>query len=348
MRHSSSLRTTSAFRYMDTAKVAAPLVVEFDSLIEEQLIVRRERLRTATMLAGADYQFAALLGEVDAALARLGNGHYGECVECDGAVEPDRLLSDPLMKVCLSCLDEKQRVALEDDLQLAFDIQQGLLPKVGVKCDKWQVHHAYEPAGIVSGDYVDIIELQDEFYFLLGDVSGKGMAASLLMSNLHAMFHSLVPLNLPLADLMSRANRLLAESSLANQYATLVCGKANRFGEVELSNAGHLSPLLMKSGVKGSLNCPGLPLGMFHDAEFDVNKVQLSRGDSILLFSDGVTETMNGDSAEFGVDRLFAAIDCVEQGGPKAMIEKCLEHVGIFRGSARRHDDVTMLALHYD
>ena len=333
---------------MDTAKVAAPLVAEFDAMIEEQLLDRRERLRTATMLAGAEYQFAGLLGEVDAALAKLGNGHYGECAECDGSVEPDRLLADPLMKVCLGCLDDKQRSALEDDLQLAFDIQQGLLPKVGVKCDKWHVHHAYEPAGIVSGDYVDIIELGDVFYFLLGDVSGKGMAASLLMSNLHAMFHSLVPLDLPMAELMSRANRLLTQSSLANQFATLVCGKANRSGEVEISNAGHLAPILTKRGVKGSLNFPGLPLGMFHDVEFAVNKVRLNPGDSLLLFSDGVTETMDGDSGEFGVDRLFSAIDCVEQGGPQAIIEKCLEHVGIFRGSAARHDDITMLALTYN
>ena len=333
---------------MDTAKVAAPLVAEFDSMIEEQLLDRRERLRAASLFAGGDFQFAGLLGEVDAALAKLGNGHYGECEDCHDSVEPDRLLVDPLMKVCLGCLDDKQRGALEDDLQLAYDIQQGLLPKVGVKCDKWSVHHAYEPAGIVSGDYVDIIELDDEFYFLLGDVSGKGMAASLLMSNLHAMFHSLVPMELPMADLMTRANRLLAESSLANQYATLICGKANRAGEVEISNAGHLSPILMKHGVKGSLNCPGLPLGMFSEAEFAVNKVRLSPGDSLLLFSDGVTETMNGDSAEFGVDRLFAAIDCVEQTGPLGLIEKCLEHVGLFRGAAHRHDDLTMLALTYN
>lgn len=333
---------------MDTAKVAAPLVAEFDAMIEEQLLDRRERLRAASMFAGADFQFAGLLGEVDAALSKLGNGHYGECVECDGSVEPDRLLSDPLMKVCLGCLDEKQRTALEDDLQLAFDIQQGLLPKTGVKCDKWHVHHAYEPAGIVSGDYVDIIERDDEFYFLLGDVSGKGMAASLLMSNLHAMFHSLVPMDLPMDELMSRVNRHLVESTLANQYATLVCGKANRDGDVEISNAGHLSPILIKNGVKGSLNCPGLPLGMFTEADFAVSKVKLAAGDSILLFSDGVTETMNGESAEFGVERLFAAIDCVEQTGPLGLIEKCLEHVGLFRGAAQRHDDLTILALAYN
>jgi len=251
------------------------------------------------------------------------------------------------MKFCIGCLTDAQRASLEDDLQLAFDIQQGLLPKVGVKCDKWNVHHVYEPAGIVSGDYVDIIERDDEFYFLLGDVSGKGMAASLLMSNLHAMFHSLVPMNLPLNDLMTRANHLLAQSSLANQYATLVCGKANREGEVEISNAGHPPPILIKGGVKSELNHSGLPLGMFSDAEFSVNKVQLEKGDSLVLFSDGVTETLNGESTEFGSARLLSALDCIEKGGPQELIDKCLEQVTEFRGAAGRNDDLTMLAIVY-
>ena len=322
-------------------------VAPLDSLIHEQLLERRERLNDASSQFGTNGDFQRLLGEVDAALRKFEIGHFGECEDCHDPVEPERLLADPLMKVCIGCLTDKQRASLEDDLQLAFDIQQGLLPAVGVKCDKWHVHHAYEPAGIVSGDYVDIIEREDEFYFLLGDVSGKGMAASLLMSNLHAMFHSLVPMNLPLGDLMSRANHMLAESSLANQYATLVCGKANRTGEVEISNAGHPPPILIKGGLKGELNHAGLPLGMFSDAEFSVNKVHLESGDSIVIFSDGVTETLNGDSTEFGVDRLFAAFDCIEKGGPQAMIEKCLEHLTDFRGAANRNDDLTMLALSY-
>ena len=155
-------------------------------------------------------------------------------------------------------------------------------------------------------------------------------------------------MNLPLAELMSRANRLLAESSLANQYATLVCGKANRAGEVEISNAGHLSPILIKNGVKGEINHSGLPLGMFCETEFEVSNVHLSAGDSLLLFSDGVTEAMNAESTEFGIDRLFAAIECLEKGGSQAMVEKCLEQVTEFRGPATRHDDLTMLALNYN
>jgi sigma-B regulation protein RsbU (phosphoserine phosphatase) len=86
---------------------------------------------------------------------------------------------------------------------------------------------------------------------------------------------------------------------------------------------------------------------MFSDSEFSVNKVHLGSGDSIVLFSDGVTETLNGENAEFGIDRLLAAIDCIEQAGPQAMVEKCLEHLTDFRGATQRHDDLTMLAVSY-
>jgi len=330
-----------------TQTIAAPVVAEFDSMIHEQLLDRRQRLQSARAYDGADKDFARLLDEVDAALLKFENGSFGVCIDCNDAVEPDRLLSDPLMTVCLGCLTEQQRILLENDLQLAADIQKGLLPRAGVACDRWHVDYAYHPAGIVSGDYVDIIEHGDEFYFVLGDVSGKGMAASLLMSNLHAIFHSLVPMNLPLAELMSRANSLLKQSSLANQYATLVAGRANRAGKIEISNAGHLPPVLIKNGVKGELNHAGLPLGMFCDAEFHVNKVRLNSGDSLLLFTDGVTETQNADGAEFGTERLFGAINGGAFASPAELITHCVGHVDVFRGNAHRHDDLTMLALSF-
>lgn len=322
-----------------------PVAGGFDTLIHEQLLERRDRLESVRAHVSEDREFARLLDEVDAALLRFENGSFGVCVHCKDQVEPERLMNDPLMSVCLGCLTDKQRVSLEDDLQLAADIQKGLLPRAGVACDKWHVDYAYHPAGIVSGDYVDIIETGSEFYFILGDVSGKGMAASLLMSNLHAIFHSLVPMNLPLAELMSRANHLLAESSLANQYATLVCGKADRAGEVEISNAGHLPPVLIKSGVKGELDHAGLPLGMFCSTEFEVNKVRLNPGDSLLLFTDGVTETVNDAGTEFGTERLFGAINGGGFSSPGELISNCVNSINDFRGNADRFDDLTMLAL---
>ncbi len=332
---------------MDSAQMIRSAPTVFDAAVQEELFGRLQTLRKVSLENGRSSDFGRFLEEVDAALKRFETGSYGECEDCHDAVEPERLMADPLMRVCLGCLTDKQRASLEDDLQLAFDIQQGLLPQAGIKCDHWHVYHAYEPAGIVSGDYVDIIEAGDEFYFLLGDVSGKGMAASLLMSNLHAAFHSLVPMGLGLGELMKRANRLLCESSLSNQFATLVCGRADRSGEVELSNAGHPAPIVVKEGVKGEISEQALPLGMFCEAEFPVTKVRLSTGDSIVLFSDGVTEAVNVAGTEFGVDGLFAAINGGAANGPDELIARCLDHVSAFRGAAERRDDLTMLAVTY-
>jgi sigma-B regulation protein RsbU (phosphoserine phosphatase) len=281
-------------------------------------------------------------------LVKFESGGFGVCIDCHDSIEPERLLNDPLMTVCIGCLTDKQRSSLENDLQLAADIQRGLLPKSGIACEHWQVDFAYHPASIVSGDYVDIIERGQEFFFILGDVSGKGMAASLLMSNLHAIFHSLVPTGMALDELMSRANHLLCESSPANQYATLVLGKANRQGEVVLTNAGHLAPVVIKNGMIGELNHSGLPLGMFCSAEFEVNKVKLDAGDSLLLFTDGVTETMNEAGAEYGTCGLFEAIGIGDDPSPAGRIKQSLSHIEGFRGSAPRHDDLTLLALAYN
>jgi len=334
----------TAIAQMELATVNAG----FDSMIHEQLLDRRQRLESARTSEGRHDDISRLLGEVDAALLRFESGGYGVCIDCHGTVETDRLMNDPLMTVCLGCLTDKQRNSLESDLQLAADIQRGLLPKAGIACDVWNVDFAYHPAGIVSGDYVDIIERGDEFFFLLGDVSGKGMAASLLMSNLHAIFHSLVPTGMPLNELMLRANHLLCESSLANQYATLVLGKANRAGDVEIANAGHLAPALLKNGMIGELNHSGLPLGMFCSAEFEVNKVTLHKGDRLFLFTDGVTETMNPHGLEYGTTGLFNAICGSDSLAPNEMIRHCLAHIDTFRNGASRHDDLTILALAYN
>jgi sigma-B regulation protein RsbU (phosphoserine phosphatase) len=259
----------------------------------------------------------------------------------------DTMLADPLARICLDELTGKQREALEDDLQFAAQIQRGFLPERDITHGKWRVDYAYEPAGIISGDYCDVIVRDDDLYFILGDVSGKGMAASLLMSNLHAIFHSLVPLDLELPELMTRANRLLLKSSLDNQFATLVVGKASENGDIETVNAGHLPPLLIKGGVKGELDLAGLPLGMFCEAEFASQKVRLEGGDSLLLFTDGATETVNADGAEFGTSRLSQAINGNSFAGPRDLISKCTGEIARHRGVGERRDDLTMLALSF-
>ncbi len=231
---------------MNTAQVREPMLdAPVDSMLYEQLLDRQQRLRDAQFENWLAADVSRLLSEVDAALMRFNKGTFGFCEECHDPIEPERLIADPLIKLCLGDLTQKQLDAIQEDLQLASEIQKRLLPKSNFSSEVWQADFAYQPAGVVSGDYVDLIPHDGELYFILGDVSGKGMAASILMSNLHAMFRALVPLGLPVCDLVARANRLFAESTLANQYATLVVGKINANGEVEMCNAGHLPPIIV-------------------------------------------------------------------------------------------------------
>lgn len=331
---------------MDNAQMTR-VTPSFDVAVQEELLGRLETLKRVSLDNGRSKDFASFLDEVDAALKRFEEGTYGICETCHEPIAVDTMLADPLARICLDELTGKQKAALEDDLEFAAQIQRGLLPSRGIEHGRWSVDYVYEPAGIISGDYCDVIVEGDDLYFILGDVSGKGMAASLLMSNLHAIFHSLIPLNLELAELMRRANRLLLKSSLANQFATLVVGRVSADGEIESVNAGHLPPLVIKGGVKGELDDSGLPLGLFCEAEYTSQKVQLSEGDSLLLFTDGVTETVNADGDEFGTHRLFEAVSGFAAGGPGHLISQCLEHVGSHRSGGERSDDLTMLAVSF-
>src|SRR5262249_15578176 len=132
-------------------------------------------------------------------------------------------------------------------------------------------------------------------------------------------------------------------NSPANTYATLIAGRADKDGEIEIVNAGHLPPVVIKNGMKGEFDVAGLPLGMFADAHFPVGRIQLSKDDSIFLFSDGVTESTNGEGTEFGMCRLFEALNGAVE--PGELIRDCLDSLGNFRGSSERRDDLTMLAL---
>jgi sigma-B regulation protein RsbU (phosphoserine phosphatase) len=325
----------------------APASAEFDVVLREQLLDRRERLEQARPAIGFDPDFTRLLNEVDAALARFDTGTFGLCVECHDPIEPERLIADPLIRLCLGDLTQKELDRIQDDLQLAAEIQKGLLPKSALSSDFWSVDFAYQPAGIVSGDYVDVIQQNGEVYFMLGDVSGKGMAASILMSNLHAMFRALIPLDLPLCDLISRANSLFCESTLANQYATLICGKMNRDGEVEFCNAGHLAPIIVGDSGSVQLESAGLPLGMFCDSSFVSSGAKLKPGETLLLFSDGVTEANNEADEEFGISRLMDSLNGANGSEPTDLLKTSVAAVSEFRGSAVRNDDLTMMALKF-
>src|SRR6202521_2707287 len=213
------------------------------SYLRTELEKRRERLHEALHSPSADVSLSQLLTAVDAALSRINRGTFGICEACNDTIETERLLADPLVRFCLDHLTSAEQRALESDLSLAARIQRALLQKPGLAPDGWEVRYHYQPAGMVSGDYCDLFETDGGLLFMLGDVSGKGVAASMLMSHLHATFRSLAEAGLPLDRMVEDANRIFCESTLAGQFATLVVGRAAHDGLVEFVSAGHLPVL---------------------------------------------------------------------------------------------------------
>ena len=320
--------------------------IDLDLVMREQLAERRRRVAAAISTAGADPQLTTLLREVDTALERFESGTYGLCEVCHDAVEAERLIANPLERFCLDHLNAKERQALEDDLNLASEIQRGLLPRHNLRAEGWHFDYGYEPARLVSGDYIDIIPSGDgNIYFVLGDVSGKGVAASMLMAKLHAVFRSLIPLGLGVDQLTERASRLFGDSTLPGQYATLIWGRASKHGAVSICNAGHLPALLSRRGNIEQISATGLPLGMFPNQKFSVGNLQLDTGDTLILYTDGVPETVNALNEEYGISRLIEITRTSCSFTPEKLVGRCLSDVSSFGKGQPRVDDISIMGI---
>jgi sigma-B regulation protein RsbU (phosphoserine phosphatase) len=313
--------------------------------LRSELQQRRDRLHQALHSPAADASLSQLLTAVDTALSRIDQGTFGLCETCHDSIEAERLLADPLVRFCLDHLTSAEQRALESDLSLAARIQRALLPKAGLAPDGWDVHYHYQPAGMVSGDYCDLFETDGGLLFMLGDVSGKGVAASMLMSHLHATFRSLAEAGLPLDRMVADANRIFSESTLAGQFATLVVGRAAHDGAVEFVSAGHL-PLLHIHGEQATpKDSTGVPLGMFCNARFPVHRLALADGDTLFLYTDGLTEARNRAGAEYGLHRIRALAARHTGIEPAGLISECLEDLLSFREGLKQTDDLALLAV---
>ena len=315
------------------------------SYFHHELEHRREHLLSAARANAADTSLRQLLSNVDEALSRLNRGTFGICEECHETIEADRLLCDPLLRFCIDHLSQAEQRALEADLTMAARIQRTLLPPADWAVDGWQARYHYEPAGLVSGDYCDLIESEDGFLFLLGDVVGKGVAASMLMSHLHATFRTLAGQRLPLQKLVEHANRLFCESTTAGQFATLAVGRAMPDGNVQYVSAGHLPLLHISPSGVSSREATGVPLGMFSTTNFPVCELQMAPGDSLFLYTDGLTEVFNSAGDEYGMRRAESLAARHSDAHPEAMLTACLGEIRNFAAGVKRTDDLTLLVV---
>lgn len=323
----------------------------FDERLRTDLIERRQRLVGAVASEPAAREYHALLSEVDAALARMDAGTYGICETCHDPIEADRLSADPLLRRCIDHLTASERRVLEQDLELASRIQLGLLPPRDVSALGWELAYHFEPYGHVGGDYCDILRPDpqcDSLFFLLGDVSGKGVAASLLMSNLQATIRSFVGGGVSVDELLTRANRVFCQHTLDTHYATLVCGRANASGAIDIANAGHWPVAHVCGGRTTFIDSSGLALGMFCASEYRHCNVRLDRDDFLVLYTDGLTESLNRAGEEYGAERLAARLAALAADPgltARDIATACVRDLREFRNGAPAADDLTIMVV---
>jgi sigma-B regulation protein RsbU (phosphoserine phosphatase) len=202
---------------------------------------------------------------------------------------------------------QMERQRLEHELQLASEIQQRFQPTAPPFVTGYELQGISFPCYEIGGDYYDFIRQEDGRLFIaLGDVSGKGTAAALLMSSLHAAIHAQCSANNTIVDTVSSVNRYLAENIPSNRFVTLFFAELDPVpGILSFVNAGHNPPLIVHlGGTVENLSSGGLPLGIKPDAVFRAGRTRLLNGDVLVIYSDGVSEALNTQGEEFGADRL--------------------------------------------
>jgi len=245
---------------------------------------------------------------------------------------------------------EQKLVEMEKEMKVANSIQMGFLPKDNIITEKYEVYGFNTPAKDMGGDYYDMVKIdEDRIFISLGDVSGKGMPAALLMANAQAVLRSQLTKSkdIPLTELAESLNRLICQFTPPQQYITAMFGIFDSStGELEYINAGHCPPVILRQG--GELEIPkgaDLVVGVLDDCVYTVQKTTLKPGESIFIYTDGITEAFNEAEEEYGEERLEAllkanhSLSATELG--QVVYGDVLEH----RGKREPSDDITMLIL---
>jgi sigma-B regulation protein RsbU (phosphoserine phosphatase) len=239
---------------------------------------------------------------------------------------------------------------IEEELarvRLAARIQKDLLPKEAPRLAGYDLAGRSIPAQTVGGDYFDFVFMDEAHLALcLGDVSGKGLPASLLMANLQAAIRSQVLACASVTDCLSRTNTLLYRSTDAGKFATaFYCVLDLERHELTFSNAGHNPPLLFRSSRPERLEEGGLMLGAFEGAEFVEASCRIEPGDLLVVYSDGITEAMNGDNEEFGEEGLVEVVNRERERSAEDVLDAIVKAALDFTGDRLQGDDMTLMVL---
>ena len=248
-------------------------------------------------------------------------------------------------------LSRDKLIAFQQELDIATVIQTSILPKTFPERKEFDIYAKMTTCKEVGGDLYDFF-LIDKYRLgvVIGDVSGKGIAAALLMAVCKTLLKATAQKGMPTDNVLSEVNNILVDESPSNMFVTVFYGVLDiRSGAFEYSNGGHNSPYLISTDgqVKQLDNIGGLLLGALKDAEYESNVVMIQPGESLFFYTDGITETFNKDEEEFQEVRLSKILDNKNSSSANELVKHVFEGVQLFSDGVEQSDDITCLALKF-
>ena len=242
---------------------------------------------------------------------------------------------------------EKERISGE--LRVASQIQQSMLPEQHLHRDDVDIWGSLVPAREVGGDLYDYFIRDEKLFFCIGDVSGKGAPSAMLMAVTHGLFRSASAHDSNPARIMEAINEVTCQGNDSNMFVTMFIGVLDLLtGCLHYCDAGHDAPFIMVNGKWSMVNVtPHLPIGVFDDTKYTVQEISIQPDSTIFLYTDGLTEAMNAEHKQFGLERIQAVLDTCADHDPKEILEKITQSVDGFVKHAEQSDDLTMLAIKY-
>jgi sigma-B regulation protein RsbU (phosphoserine phosphatase) len=232
------------------------------------------------------------------------------------------------------------------DLEEARAIQGAMLPEGALRTERVSISHEFQPVADVGGDFLDYFELADgTFGLYLGDVSGKGLPATLYAALAVGTLRGVHKTGQPPFQVLSTLNRRLMIRGVPRRYSALqyaVFDPAN--GEMKIASAGMPGPFHISGRGCQALELSGIPPGLFSTTSYDMNSVRLEPGDSMLFCTDGVTDAMDSDGETFGIERLMTI--CASRMKPGEILRTLFSAVDNFSRGTKQHDDMAAALFH--
>jgi serine phosphatase RsbU (regulator of sigma subunit) len=241
-----------------------------------------------------------------------------------------------------------EKAKMEQEMRIAAEIQQALLPKAARVSETFRTAAASLPCRSIGGDFYDYVDLPDgSFGFALGDVAGKGPPAALLSAMMQGIFAAQAAASDTPCQTIARVNLALYRRGIESRFVTLMYGSLSDDGTLTYCNAGHNPPLIIGTNGVRRLETGGPIVGLFEFAAFEEETVRLTPGDWLVVFSDGVSEALSADGEEYGESRIVTTVQGSGTSDPQQMLQALFNDIREFTKGAAQSDDITALVLRY-